>query len=318
MLFASVTVVVILASGDPGDGSTAALNRALRGALGDRAEIVVGASEDRATPSPSTFVARVEWLEGEKRAVVRTSDGTHSAAREIRFDANDAPSERGRTVGFALASMVPDAPPESPPPAKVPAPVPPPVIAPSPMPAVVPGIREAPPKAVTKKAPRFSLELLGQGATGIRGTAGGLGGAVGGRLVLPHGFNARLAFGLRLGEVPSAQATSRVLLPSIGAGYLYPITDALLVGGRVDFLAIYQYVAHFSADDPEPDGRGRWMPGVDARLEGAFRVTESTALTLGFGPEVAFGTTRIYVAGQETDPIPPLRFCGEVGITVAF
>lgn len=313
MPFGSLTVVVILVTGDPGDGSTPSLDRALRSAMGDRAEVAIHVVDDHVTAEGSTFVARLEWSDHERRAVLRTSDGAHSAEREIRFDASDAPAERGRTLGFALASMVPDELlKEPPPPPERPSPPPPTT------PPVVGRTSETEPAPVPKRAPRFSIELLGQGAVGVGGTASGLGGTAGARWLLPHGFFARLAFGLRVGEIPSAQATSQVLLPSIGAGWSIPVSEAFRIGGRVDAILMHQYVSHFSADDPEPDGRGRFLPAGAARVEGSFRVAESTTLSLAFGPEIALGTTHLYVENVETTPIPPLRFVGEVGISVAF
>lgn len=309
-VFGVITVVVVLASGDPGDGSTAALDHALRTALGDRAEVLLRFDELHGAPPPDTLVARVEWTEHEKRAVVRTADGTRNVEREIRFDANDEAIERGRTVGFALASMVPDELVTTHPPSP-PTPAPIPVIAPAPIVTK----KEHLPAPPSPKRHRFSVELLGQGATG---TAGGLGGAIGARLPLRYGFAARAAFGLRLGDIPSAQATSRMVTGAIGIGWVTSLNDSFRVGARVDALLLNQYVSHFSADDPEPNGQSRMVPGADARIEGAFRIAESTAVTLGVGPEVTFGTTHIYVGGVETDRIPIARFIGEIGVSVAF
>jgi hypothetical protein len=306
VFFAAVAVVIVVASGDPAE--TAALDRALRSALPEHTEISVQPNEPAETAS--TFVAHVEWTDHDRRAIVRTTDGTRTTEREIRFAETDAPAERGRTVGFALASMVPDELeprpplPEPPKPPAAPPPAPPPHEAPVPVP---------PPRAR-----RFSLELLGQGATGIGGAAGGLGGALGGRFRLSHGFLLRAGMGFRLGDVPAAQATTRVIAESLGVGWLGVISDGFRVGGRVDALLIHQSVTHFSADDPEPVARGRFLPGVDARVEAISRIAERTDVMLAFGPEIALGTTHLHVAGAEASRIPPLRLAGEVGVAVAF
>lgn len=301
----AVTVVVVLASGDPSDPTTVALDRALRSALPEDARVSI----QREEPAPGTWVAHVAWTDHDRRAILHTTDGRRESEREIRFDEADAPAERGRTVGFAVASMVPD---ELLAPRKEPPPPPPPSPA-----VVVPRPREAPVER-PQRDPRIDAELLGQGATGIGGTAGGLGGALGARLRLTQGLHVRASVALRLGEVPSAQATSRVIVPSLGVGWLTAVGESFWVGGRVDALLLHQYVAHFSSDDPEPDGRGRLLPGVGGRVEGVFRIAERTGVMLALGPEIAFGTTKLYVVGVEADRIPPARICGEVGVTVAF
>ena len=124
---------------DPADGSTQAMEQALRGALGRDVQVAVrsaseGASDESLVATASNehaaLLVVIAWSERPRRAtlrVVKPADGRWTD-REIRFDSADVATERGRTVGFALASMVPDdalAPPDRPSaPAPAPAPAP--------------------------------------------------------------------------------------------------------------------------------------------------------------------------------------------------
>ncbi len=136
MLLAAVSVLVIVSSGEPSDGSTPAMEQALRGALGRDVQVAVRSTAEIASDESLVAAANNEhagllvvvvWSDRPRRAtlrIVKPSDGRWTD-REIRFDSGDAATERGRTVGFALASMVPDEA-LAPPPAAPPPPAPPP------------------------------------------------------------------------------------------------------------------------------------------------------------------------------------------------
>ena len=109
----------------------------------DRADVVIRTQDGATSAGPSSFVARVEWSEHERRALLRTSNGVE---REIRFSDGDAPAERGRTVGFALASMVPDELFSEP---SRPAPLPPPCLSP----CSHPGTSESPSRRARSASP---------------------------------------------------------------------------------------------------------------------------------------------------------------------
>ncbi|MCA9585918.1 MAG: hypothetical protein KC657_11225 [Myxococcales bacterium] len=118
MPFAAVTVIVLVAAGEPVEASSPAMTKALHAALGDDARVVVeprGEVPDdgllaRADAEHATLVGVITWADGHRKVTLhfaRASDHRW-ADREIRFDAADAAPERWRTVGFAIASMFPE------------------------------------------------------------------------------------------------------------------------------------------------------------------------------------------------------------------
>lgn len=303
MLLAAVSVLVIVTSGEPPDGSTPAMEQALRGALGRDVPVAVrmageGASDESLVATASSehaaLLVVVVWSERPRRAtlrVVKPSEGRWTD-REIRFDNGDVASERGRTVGFALASMVPEdalSPPERPP---APSPVPPATPAPgrtssaeTPAPPYLPGPNP------------LALEASALAVTAPGGYGGGLGGALAVRVPLGGAFAVRGAVSLRGGEVAPAQATSRVIVGYAGVSW-QPWLDARrrwALGVRCDALLIHHDLGHLSQDDPEVTHLSRFVPGVDLALEAGYRFADRAAFVAAVGAEVALGTTDVVV-----------------------
>lgn len=326
MLFGVVNVIVVIAAADPRDGSSEALERALRSAVGDRAIVVVksardGDSDDPAnvTADANTVVGVVTWTDHQRRATLRfVHPNGRRSDRELRFDASDVPSERGRTIGFAVASMVPEDEAEPTPPR--PAPAPPPLLVPASAPGAPASSVEAPRVPPRDPSAVFALDLTTAGAVGVGGNGGGFGGALAGRIPLGRGFATRLALTARFGEIPQAQATSHAYTASAGLAWqVWPSTSKSFgIGGRVDFLVMRHEVVHLSADDPAAVSRSRFVPGVDVLVEGGIRLFDHAAVVLAAGPEIALGRTNIVVAGREVGVVPPVRLCVEAGVRVSF
>jgi hypothetical protein len=174
-----LTLVVLVAAGQGSDTTTEGVVRATRQALGGDAHVEV--RETRAAPTEADVADVQSSTASDAIAEVRWTDARHDRAsllvlvnatgrrvrRTIAFRASDAPMERGRTLGFAVVSMLPEGglvPPE-PPPATAPAPTsqPPPPSAPSsqpapppppPTPPVAASTAAAPPPAPTSSAPQ--------------------------------------------------------------------------------------------------------------------------------------------------------------------
>ena len=214
MLLAAVSVLVIVTSGEPPDGSTPAMEQALRGALGRDVPVAVrtageGASDESLVATASSehaaLLVVVVWSERPRRAtlrVVKPSEGRWTD-REIRFDNGDVATERGRTVGFALASMVPEealSPPER-------APAPPP--APPATPAPGRSSAEAPAPPYLPGTNPLALEASALAVTAPGGYGGGIGGALAVRVPLGGAFAVRGAVSLRGGERRATVATTR-------------------------------------------------------------------------------------------------------------
>jgi len=326
-VLAAISVLVVIATGDPADGSTRTIEQALRTALGADAVIVVrttptGATDEALAASAAadhtTLVSVVSWSDHQRRATIHfvTPPDGRWYDREIRFDAADAAAERGRTIGFALASMVPD---EAKASRERPAvePPPPPM---APPPAVLSPALPSEALAPLPRAHRMGIDASALAATGLGGYGGGVGGVVGFRMPFGGGFAGRAAVGARAGAIGPAQATTRVISGGLGVAW-QPWLDARRrwgVGARVSALVLHEEVSHFSGDEPSAIDQARFVPALDAALEGTFRFAESAAVVSAFGTEAALGTTRVVVKGREVASLPPARLFAEVGLRLLF
>ena len=340
MLPAVVSVIVILASGDPGDGSTRAIEQSLHSALGKDALVTVRTSPPAdvsdaalaasATSEHATLVGVVSWADRQRRVTIHflAPPADRWTDREIRFDAADAPTERGRTVGFALASMVSDdariandrVQPEAEPPSTASASAPAPATTVAPSSSSAAGAREPDAAPQGPRATRMAFDASAVGMSGIGGYAGGFGGVLGFRVVLAGPVSARVALGARVGEVEPAQATSRVFTGALGLAW-QPWLDAehrWSAGARIDALILRHELVHFSDDDPQPAHLARFMPGADAALEISYRLADYASLIAAGGVEVAFGETDVYLHGSQVASVAPVRLFLETGLRVAF
>ena len=334
MLLAAVSVLVVVASGDPGDGSTRAIEQALRTALVRDATIVVRTAErdtsDESVASMgrtehATLLGVVSWSDRQRRVTIRfvkLPDGRWTD-REVKFDAGDVPTERGRTVGFTLASMMPDEAFADREAAPSPAPAPPP---PPPPPAPSGGAAPAPPAADRPPAPLPRPNPLALDATAVvvsvpNGYGGGVGGQFAFRLPLTGALGARAALAARGEAIGPAQATSRLISAGVGLAWqpwLVPAHHRWAAGVRVDGLLLYLDVAHLSEDDLQAAHLSRVLPGLDAALEGTFRFSDHAALVGALGTEVSFGRTEVYVHERPAASLPPAKVLAEVGLRVSF
>jgi hypothetical protein len=318
-------VLVVLAGDSPEAPSSVALEDALHAALGSGAVVSIRRSgyeseealAHEAAATQATLLCVVGWRDDARRVTIRflRPEEGHWSDREIRFDGADAPAERGRTVGFALASMVPDEAlaqhgSEEPPPAPTPS-----------------GPRVAEPAAETPTAPPVpsrtalsSIEIAAHGAVGIGGAGGGLGGVVGARIGLSRAWRLRFAIGARLAELDQAQATSRSYFAGGGVAWFTPLDAASRwgLGARLDVLALGEEVVHLSADDPAPDHLFRVLPGAAAAVEGTWRFAEQSSIIAAVGSEVAFGRTTVVVHDRQVAEIVPIRPLAELGLRVDF
>lgn len=338
MVLAAISVLVVVLDA-PSDSPTsadlaarttasAAVERALQTSLGPEADVLVrqstpgdddGSLLARAAAEHRSLVGVVRWDDARHASLhfVRPVDGQWND-RRIEFDTADAPTERGRTVGLALASMVPEDG------APVPAPRPSPPEASQPTPASLDDRHPSPstgPKA--GPLPEPSLVVLGASASatsGIDGFGGGAGGVVDVRVRVGGAFRLRLAAGMRAGSIPPAQATTRLLSGAVGLAW-HPWLDAdrrWSAGARVDVLLLHQEISHLSADDTESARLGRFVPGAALAVEAAYRLGEQVALVVAAGPEVAFGRLDVVVHDRHVATLAPVSVSVEAGLRVSF
>jgi hypothetical protein len=319
--------VVIVVATSLADDAADAIDRALRSALGSEASVtvrrMVSTDDDRslralALSSRATLVGVVA-ADGDERATLHltSADDPRWSDREIRFDARDAPRERGRTIGFALAAIVPeqDVPAGAAPPQPL-APSGPAAALAAPSPGRVEQAESLPPPGTARAA----LDAIGLGAAAVGGEGGGGGGALAGRLAVGGSFRVRLVVGARAGEIAPAQAASRAYFAGGGVAW-QPWLDrerTVALGARADALALGEELSHLSADDPQPDRRLRVLPAFDLAMEGTWRFAREASFIGALGAEAVAGQTDVYVHFHRVATVVPFRAIGEVGLRVGF
>ena len=236
--------------------------------------------------------------------------------RFIRFANTDDLAERGRTVGYAIASTV-AGPRET-----------------SRTPEVSPtaagrSSSERPPSVAglpTTPAPRGrgthgAIDATASLATGVAGPAGGWGGSLSGRWYVAPALALRAGASARSGQVSAAQSTSLFLHAAAGIAWVPIAANAerpFELGGRLDGLLMREQLVHFDSDDAGPVTAMRWLPGGDLALEGTWFFSASAGLLASFGAELAFGQTDVTLHRQIVTTIPPLRLVFQVGVRASF
>lgn len=323
---AAFVLVVFVSAADVRAPATVALERAATEVLGADARVSV---QGYATPPDDTdlteesanadMVAEVVWQDDAHRhARVHCYVGRlhRFVNRDLTFEEQDDIRERGRLLGFALASMAPEVNASAPPPpsSKPPSPVQ------KPSPAVEsPG---APSKGPERRgAAVIALDATVLGAVGVGGPAGGLGVGFAGRWFLQPGLSLRLGTGVRRGDVHAAQAESELFFGAAGFGFQFSNSESsspLVLGGRTDVLLLSHTLRHRSSDDAVPVNQSRVMGGADLLLEGTWYFWRQGGLLLNGGGELAFGHTNVVVHGKEVADVPALRLVAELGIRAKF
>jgi hypothetical protein len=321
----SLSLVVLVIAQDVGSPMAQAFERATASALGTEARVELVAvpvdppDEEAAARVTADGVIELTWSDAASRARVHCylSREQRWVDREISFggatnDVNREASERGRLLGFAVATMfgaqvaIPEAEREAP--------------------------REAPRAAPTREAPTRDgasrppapwrstrqLEFSGIASSGIEGNAGGLGAAAALRLAWTEPLWVRAFVAGRAGNIPEAQASTRGALLGGGLAIALVGPGRLVFGARVDGFASYFQATHLSEDDIVPDSQSRWHAGADVLGEAGFRVAGNLGVFAAGGVEAALGKTYVYTHGNRVAVVPLLRAVGELGFRAEF
>ncbi|HEX7668300.1 MAG TPA: hypothetical protein VF395_01895 [Polyangiaceae bacterium] len=358
---ASLTILlVVIASGPVGEGSSEdsdavapAIARAARDALGPDTKVVL-----RTLPTfPSAAdvqslgkevhadaVVEVAWIAPDHlRTIIRVErpNSERFIDRFIDFRAADDLAERNRTVGLAIASMLPDG-------------------QATPAAASPPEKREAKAARKVKRGPRGgakpksgespesespgsakspespeSLEPSEQSApfvlhashlSGVATLAFGVGdhaGAIGGALDFRHALGRTLSFrigaGARVGEDPPAGVVTRFFYDATGLAWSGWATSngRGSLGLRLDALLVLTQFQHSSAEGAVVN-RYKLMPGGDLLVEAGYFFTRDVAVVVGGGGEAVFGQTDVFVGGRRSATLGPLHPVAELGLRVGF
>ncbi len=312
--------------------------RAAHEALGNAADVrVVERASAGATPPLHDHQAEVsvEWDEIDANALLHWRDEERSVVRRVTFTSADAPAERGRTLGFVLASMLPERAP-----GEVVQPPPPPPPPPSPLPprgagqagstggAEEPGssggseaesnARRAIPEEWTGAIEAVGTLAFGVGAGEPQAAFGG--GAAGLWFPSPR-WALRVGLDARTGRIVDAQTDTFWTSLSVGVGWSFVQARGAVgvdLGLRVDAGIARQALTHFSSDDLTPVEQVVWMPVADSMLEVRFRLTPGLAIVAVGGAELAFTATDIYVHGQLRATLARVRVVTSLGISAGF
>jgi hypothetical protein len=320
----ALLVVILVATGEASHPATLGAAGAAREILGPDLEVQVREMEavpndDRAqtlgTSLHAAAVVRLTWDFPTHRQVrirfhLDRRPGFND--RVIIFDEGDDVAERGRTIGYAIASMI-TAPASgasrSPPPPRRPE-------------SSAPPVRSVSrPESAERTRSHGAIDVVAAGAIGVDGPAGGWGGALSGRWYFVSPLAVRLGVSARAGQVTLVQSTSLLVHGAAGVAWVpLPATRAVPfeLGGRVDVLLMREQLTHFSSDDPEPVPAMRWLPGADAALEGCWLFSPNAGFIGSFGVELAFGKTDVTLHREVVATIPPLRLVLQAGVRATF
>lgn len=305
--------------------------RAAREVLGAKAELHLETlteplSDDQAIEKAKDAlgVAKLVWSDDRQQVLLHCylAEQRRWVDRTVSFTSSDQDAERGRWLGFAVASMftsagapaTPRDEAQKPKRRERPKPASPAEVRREGSPAPDAQPRVAPSSGLTR-----SLEFAGVATTGIGGTAETLGANAALRLGVGGPFWLRVGISARTGDIAAAQASSKTALFSLGSGISLLGPDSKLdLGMRADLLAGWFGVSHLSEDDIVADHASRELFAADGLALAGYRFAPAAAAFLAMGLEATFGMTDIYAHGQHVATVPVLRGLGELGFRTDF
>jgi len=318
----SEALVLVVLLGTAMDPAAEGVIAAVRRALGPETTVLADTSSVASDADALAIgnrvharaVARVTWSDGAvARLHVRVAPSDDWMDDELTFSPQDAASEKGRTVGYALASMVQQLERErsdnevsSPIIAAEAQPEPPKAAEP------VPSIEARP--ASPSKAPGSDLDLFVQGHGALGGGATAAGGSGGLRWWPFTSVGFRVAVGARAGAIPEADATTTTLFTGAGPAFRIRLSS-LELGVRADLVLLRHSVVR---DRTVERARARWLGAASLVLEGGWALGPHAGLVAGVGTELAFGKTDVDVGGVTVADIPPVRGIAELGARIRF
>lgn len=299
----SVVAILLLGTG-LGSPGVEELRSSAQQALGPDTEVRVAIVREPSEPSAPRDAARV----------VRVSFGPDAehvrlgcylprlrrwVERDLRFDPEDPEAERGRTLGFLVASMVVEQ-------GALPRPGPTPTPAPTPEPR---------PPATRDQSPEPSSTSVAAGVEAAGpGTGSGFGAYAGLERRALRWFGIGGAAHARFGSIQEAQASTRLLAlgPELSLRAI-PIGRGWL-GLRANLTLSYLWVSHLSDDDVQPDNQTRWLPGAELAVHGGFPVAPAVAIFADAGATGLLGQTELEVRHRVVATWPWLSGLLRLGI----
>ncbi len=321
--------VLVLVLGTSPDETSASTKLALRDALGPDVSVEVRTVDHLLRDEDAVAEAHDEGLRAIAEVTWTSTSPSHVtvhaflpqtgawADREIVFSTHDAPAERARTLGFAIASMLP---PASSAPPRPEASEPPPALTATPPPSpssppTAPAHVEPPPAPPPERPTLGAVELALAAAVG--GQAGGIGVEVAGERRFGP-WSPRLELGWRTGDIPAAQVRTFVVSAAPGIAWrpIEPSDHAPFgFGVRAAYLLEHEALTR-PVDGATPPAQ--WQSGAQAMVEGVWEFARGALVVVSAGGEVTFGTLDVVVAGRTVASIEPARALFECGIRTRF
>jgi hypothetical protein len=343
-------LVVFVTSPARVEPTTVPFERAAREVLGPSAELrvegvpsLLSDADALQRAALADGVVELRWNAARQTAVLHCYIASEQlwVDRTIRFDPADRDPDRGRMLGFAVASMFIDAPrfvqaraAEPPRNEPVSAPL---TAGAAPAPATASPIASSSDSATERSsvgddaesrgpAPLpgqggpHSLEFAGVATTGLGGSSAAEVGALAALGVPVLGpVTLRLQLEGREGEIAAAQATVQRAIAGVGLVWnTLPEASRVELRLRADALGSWFQVSHLSSDDVASVKNHGWLFGADAVATLGYRVSSSLSLSGGVGVEAMFGQTHVFTYGVERATLPALRGLAELGFLTHF
>jgi len=305
-----VVLAIVVATQNVDDQATESMRATAAEALGSEDAVVLREVDD--TTDGETLrierlvhaqaAAQVLWLDAahtRARARVHVAETNQWTERTIEFAVVDTPIERGRALGFAVTSMLPEE-----------------TLAANPY-----RVAKRPDKPAQPEQ-RTGIRLVAIGSTGLGGVAGGYGASIAGEFFVTPTMAVRLGLGGREGPVPALQGSDLAIYGAVGVSFWPRRASAGKIwafGFRVDALALHHTVYDRRMVSLTPQ-ESKTLPGLDAMAELAISVSSLVDIVTSLGIEAALGPTDLDVdqLGNTKGTIPALRGVGEVGIRLSF
>jgi hypothetical protein len=230
--------------------------------------------------TPSTGVVELSWESSGARLHCYVPSSRRWIDRSVTFGSDDPPVERGRTLGFLVASIFVEEPRRD---------------------RVVPAPQRAPASPPSRALPVSSARA--GAAAAMTAVGPGDGTSFGGRVVLDYRVMASFRIGLageaRFGTITSAQATSRLLGvgPQVTWEAWRPEPHSY-VGPSLSIYAAELRITHLSPDGPVAVSKSHWFPALQPVLGGALGIGAASAAYAEVGAEIVPGRTTVEVSGE--------------------
>ncbi len=340
-------IVVVLLAGQAGDPIATDILAATKQALGPSAVVLSEATTEPVGVSDANALAIGERAHARAVARITWADASHTVARlhvhvggataswsddEISFSSRDVSTEKARTVGYTLATMVQRIEQQ----------------------AQAAELEEKQQhdrqqqareqdqrreqverQRVVAEAARTSRDsatssphAVGQDGLEIQAAAIGaladaatsLGGDARARWWLRGSrLGVHAVVGARFGRVREADASSMTAFGGAGPSFrFFTLARGFELAAHIDVMLMRHAMTRAATATTAELSHDRWLGALDLALEASWSFSEQLGVMVASGAEVAFGTTTVSVGGSRVADIPPIRAIAEIGGRIRF